>query len=217
MRSKAYQIIRTFYHERQFVEVETPVLIKVRRKGSALVPSRVNPGKFFALPQVLKPITALMTSGFDQCWSFRDEDLRADVTEFTQIDVEMSFVDEDQIYSIHEELISRIFKETIGVELVTQFPRMSYDKAMNTLDPINLIYGLDVSLLISLILLLRQSLKCFPIRFRRVVALWFTIPGQGTMGRGAIDRWTERVKKRLEQEGLFKCKRMVLCVALLNF
>ena len=140
MRSKAYQIIRSFYHEQQFVEVETPVLMKSTPEGARdyLVPSRVNPGKFFALPQ--SPQTykqLLMTSGFDRYFQitkcFRDEDLRADrQPEFTQIDVEMSFVDEDHIYSIHEALISRIFKETIGVDLPTPFPRMSYDQAMST-------------------------------------------------------------------------------------
>ena len=140
MRSKAYHIIRNFYHDKKFVEVETPVLMKSTPEGARdyLVPSRVNPGKFFALPQ--SPQTykqLLMTSGFDRYFQitkcFRDEDLRADrQPEFTQIDVEMSFVDEDYIYSIHEELISRIFKETIGIDLATPFSRMSYDQAMSS-------------------------------------------------------------------------------------
>ena len=215
MRSKAYQIIRTFYHERQFVEVETPVLMKSTPEGARdyLVPSRVNPGKFFALPQ--SPQTykqLLMTSGFDRYFQitkcFRDEDLRADrQPEFTQIDVEMAFVDEDQIYSIHEELISRIFKETIGVELVTHFPRMSYDKAMNTFgsDKPDLRFGcefIDFSDIVA-----KAEFKVFSDTVSQGGGvIGFTIPGQGMMGRGAIDRWTERVKKETGAGGLIYIK-----------
>ena len=215
MRSKAYQIIRSFYHEQQFVEVETPVLMKSTPEGARdyLVPSRVNPGKFFALPQ--SPQTykqLLMTSGFDRYFQltkcFRDEDLRADrQPEFTQIDVEMSFVDEDHIYSIHEALISRIFKETIGVDLPTPFPRMSYDQAMSTYgsDKPDLRFGcefVDFSEIVA-----KAEFKVFSDTVSKgggVVG--FTIPGQGEMGRGAIDRWTERAKKETGANGLIYIK-----------
>jgi len=215
MRSKAYQIIRSFYHEQEFVEVETPVLMKSTPEGARdyLVPSRVNPGKFFALPQ--SPQTykqLLMTSGFDRYFQitkcFRDEDLRADrQPEFTQIDVEMSFVDEDHIYGIHEALISRIFKETIGVDLATPFPRMSYDQAMSTYgsDKPDLRFGcefVDFSEIVA-----KTEFKVFSDTVSKgggVVG--FTIPGQGEMGRGAIDRWTERAKKETGAGGLIYIK-----------
>ena len=215
MRSKAYQIIRSFYHEQEFVEVETPVLMKSTPEGARdyLVPSRVNPGKFFALPQ--SPQTykqLLMTSGFDRYFQitkcFRDEDLRADrQPEFTQIDVEMSFVDEDHIYGIHEALMSRIFKETIGVDLATPFPRMSYDQAMSTYgsDKPDLRFGcefVDFSEIVA-----KAEFKVFSDTVSKgggVVG--FTIPGQGEMGRGAIDRWTERAKKETGAGGLIYIK-----------
>ena len=215
MRSKAYHIIRSFYHDKEFVEVETPVLMKSTPEGARdyLVPSRVNPGKFFALPQ--SPQTykqLLMTSGFDRYFQitkcFRDEDLRADrQPEFTQIDVEMSFVDEDYIYSVHEELISRIFKETIGLNLATPFPRMSYNQAMSSYgsDKPDLRFGcefVDFSEIVA-----KAEFKVFSDTVAKgggVVG--FTIPGQGEMGRGAIDRWTERVKKETGAGGLIYIK-----------
>ena len=215
MRSKAYQIIRSFYHEQQFVEVETPVLMKSTPEGARdyLVPSRVNPGKFFALPQ--SPQTykqLLMTSGFDRYFQitkcFRDEDLRADrQPEFTQIDVEMSFVDEEHIYGIHEALISRIFKETIVVDLATPFPRMSYDQAMSTYgsDKPDLRFGcefVDFSEIVA-----KAEFKVFSDTISKGGGVFgFTIPGQGEMGRGAIDRWTERAKKETGAGGLIYIK-----------
>ena len=215
MRSKAYHIIRSFYHDKEFIEVETPVLMKSTPEGARdyLVPSRVNPGKFFALPQ--SPQTykqLLMTSGFDRYFQitkcFRDEDLRADrQPEFTQLDVEMSFVDEDYIYSVHEELISRIFKETIGLNLATPFPRMSYNQAMSSYgsDKPDLRFGcefVDFSEIVA-----KAEFKVFSDTVAKgggVVG--FTIPGQGEMGRGAIDRWTERVKKETGAGGLIYIK-----------
>ncbi len=215
MRSKAYQIIRSFYHEQQFVEVETPVLMKSTPEGARdyLVPSRVNPGKFFALPQ--SPQTykqLLMTSGFDRYFQitkcFRDEDLRADrQPEFTQIDVEMSFVDEEHIYGIHEALISRIFKETIVVDLATPFPRMSYDQAMSTYgsDKPDLRFGcefVDFSEIVA-----KAEFKVFSDTISQGGGVFgFTIPGQGEMGRGAIDRWTARAKKETGAGGLIYIK-----------
>jgi len=215
LRSKTYQIIRNFYHDQQFVEVETPVLMKSTPEGARdyLVPSRVNPGKFFALPQ--SPQTykqLLMTSGFDRYFQitkcFRDEDLRADrQPEFTQIDVEMSFVNEEDIYSIHEELLRAIFNQTIGVDLPKSFPRMSYDEAMNSYgsDKPDLRFGckfVDFSEIVA-----KAEFKVFSDTVAKgggVVG--FTIPGQGEMGRGAIDRWTERVKKETGAGGLIYIK-----------
>src|SRR5690625_2170197 len=144
LRSDFYQSVRSFYHDRDYVEVETPVLMKSTPEGARdyLVPSRVNPGRFFALPQ--SPQTykqLLMVSGFDRYFQivkcFRDEDLRADrQPEFTQIDVEMSFVDEDGVMSSTEALMRKLMKDTVGREIEPSFKRMTYDEALKT-------YGTD--------------------------------------------------------------------------
>jgi aspartyl-tRNA synthetase len=140
LRSDVAHTIRNFYHTRKFAEVETPVLMRSTPEGARdyLVPSRVNPGKFFALPQ--SPQTykqILMVSGMDRYFQivkcFRDEDLRADrQPEFTQVDVEMSFVDEEVIYSVHEELMAEIWKKHLGKEIKTPFPRLTYKVAIET-------------------------------------------------------------------------------------
>ena len=215
LRSKAYHAIRSYYHERGFAEVETPVLMKSTPEGARdyLVPSRVNEGKFFALPQ--SPQTykqLLMVSGFDRYFQivkcFRDEDLRADrQPEFTQVDVEMSFVNEDDIYEYHEGLMKMIFKSTIGVDIQTPFPRMSYDDAMNTYgsDKPDTRFGLEF---VDFSETVRNAeFKVFSGTVQSgggVVG--FTVPGQGEMGRGAIDRLTERVKKETGAGGLIYIK-----------
>ncbi|RNC83691.1 MAG: aspartate--tRNA ligase [Balneola sp.] len=215
MRSKAYQAIRSYYHSHNFAEVETPVLMKSTPEGARdyLVPSRVNPGKFFALPQ--SPQTykqLLMVSGYDRYFQitkcFRDEDLRADrQPEFTQIDVEMSFVDEEAVFSLHEGLMKQVFKETVDVDLETPFPRMSYEQAMNTYgsDKPDIRFGLEFVDFSDIVK--DAEFKVFSGTVANGGAVvGITIPGQGEMGRGAIDRWTERVKKETGAGGLIYIK-----------
>jgi aspartyl-tRNA synthetase len=138
MRHKTAKVVRDYMDEKGFIEVETPMLTKTTPEGARdyLVPSRVQPGNFFALPQspqLFKQI--LMVSGFDKYFQivkcFRDEDLRADrQPEFTQIDMELSFVDEDAVMKVNEGLLHKVFKEVIGVEIPKEFDRLTYKDAM---------------------------------------------------------------------------------------
>ncbi len=138
MRHKAIQTVRSFLSDNNFLEIETPVLTRSTPEGARdyLVPSRVNAGRFYALPQspqLFKQM--LMISGMDRYFQvvkcFRDEDLRADrQPEFTQIDMELSFIHEEEIISITEAMIKAVFGATRGIELNPPFARMTYDEAM---------------------------------------------------------------------------------------
>jgi aspartyl-tRNA synthetase len=192
VRHQAAQIVRNYFTDQQFVEVETPFLMKSTPEGARdyLVPSRVWQGRFFALPQ--SPQTykqLLMVAGFDRYFQivkcFRDEDLRADrQPEFTQIDVEMSFVDEEDIYSIVEGLMYRILKEILDIEITLPIQRIPYDEALNKygIDRPDLRYGLEISNISEIVK------DCDFKVFKNTVAAGNTVAGICAPGCGKYSR-----------------------------
>ncbi len=138
LRHKVLKSIRDYFAENDFVEIETPILTKSSPEGARdyLVPSRVHPGDFYALPQspqIFKQL--LMVSGLEKYFQiarcFRDEDLRADrQPEFTQLDIEMSFVDEEDVFDLIEKMMLKLFKEVMGRNINIPFPKLTYDEAM---------------------------------------------------------------------------------------
>jgi aspartyl-tRNA synthetase len=203
LRSKVTEITREYLSKSGFVEIETPYLSKSSPEGARdfLVPSRISPGQFYALPQspqLFKQI--LMVSGFDRYYQivrcFRDEDLRADrQPEFTQIDCEMSFVDREDVISIMETLIAKIFKETKGLEVTLPMPRMTYSEAIRRfgVDNPDIRFGLELVELSEIVG--RSGFKVFA----DVVASGGIVKGVNAKGcaglsRKEIDELTEFVK-----------------------
>ena len=155
LRSKVAKIVRDYYEENGFLEIETPILVKSTPEGARdyLVPSRVRNGCFYALPQSPQQYKQLlMLSGMDRYFQiakcFRDEDLRADrQPEVTQIDLEMSFVEEDDVMTVNEGLLKRVFKEIKGIDIETPFLRMPYQEAMDRFgsDKPDTRFGLEIT------------------------------------------------------------------------
>lgn len=155
MRHKIVQSIRSFFNKENFLDIETPVLTKSTPEGARdyLVPARLKPGNFYALPQspqLFKQL--LMVSGYDKYYQivkcFRDEDLRADrQPEFTQIDYEMSFVDEEDVIDCTERMLAKVFKDTLDVDVSLPLQRISYEEAMNRFgsDKPDLRFGLELT------------------------------------------------------------------------
>ena len=154
LRAQVTHMIRDFLHHEGFLDLETPVLTKSTPEGARdyLVPSRVHPGQFYALPQSPQLFKQLyMISGYDKyfqvCRCFRDEDLRADrQPEFTQIDIEMSFIDTDDVYDLCDRLVARIWKNVHGVDLQLPLPQLSFAEAMDRfgVDNPDMRYGLEL-------------------------------------------------------------------------
>ena len=205
LRHKVTVAMRKFLDTHGFVDVETPMLTRATPEGARdyIVPSRTNPGRFFALPQspqIFKQL--LMMSGLDRYYQivrcFRDEDLRADrQPEFTQLDIEMSFVDEAGVTNTVEELVRFVFKETLDVELPNPFPRMSYAEAMQRYGSDKPDLRIDLELIEVGDLMESVDFKVFAGPAAdpdgRVAAL--CVPGGAEMSRKIIDDYTKYVSR----------------------
>ena len=205
LRHKVTVAMRNFLDGHGFVDVETPMLTRATPEGARdyIVPSRTNPGRFFALPQspqIFKQL--LMMSGLDRYYQivrcFRDEDLRADrQPEFTQLDIEMSFVDEAGVTNTVESLVRYVFKETLDVDLADPFPRMSYAEAMQRFGSDKPDLRIDLELIEVADLMASVDFKVFAGPAAdpegRVAAL--CVPGGAEMSRKIIDDYTKFVSR----------------------
>ncbi|MEX0602261.1 MAG: aspartate--tRNA ligase, partial [Bacteroidota bacterium] len=203
VRHHTYQVTRKFFDRQGFVEIETPVLMKSTPEGARdfLVPSRLHRGKFYALPQ--SPQTykqLLMVAGFDKYVQivkcFRDEDVRADrQAEFTQIDVEMSFVDEEDVVQLTEGLMEEVFREVLKVELKTPLDRLTYVEAMERYgsDKPDRRFGLELHSVSGLVAGSGFRVFSQTVKEGGVVA-GFAVPGLAGSPRNQLDGLTDFVK-----------------------
>jgi len=210
LRHKVILEIRNFLDERGFVEVETPLLTKSTPEGARdyLVPSRTFPGRFFALPQspqLFKQL--LMIAGFDKYFQiarcFRDEDLRADrQPEFTQLDIELSFTEREELFGLIEELVAHIFKEILGIELATPFPRLEYREALARFgsDKPDLRFGMEIQGISDLVRDSEFRIFSEIIRSGGIVA-GLKAPSLGRYSRRELDG-LEQTAKDLGAQGL---------------
>ncbi|MGN0367756.1 MAG: aspartate--tRNA ligase [Wujia sp.] len=192
MRSKVTTLTRAFLAEEGFLEIETPTLCKSTPEGARdyLVPSRVHPGEFYALPQspqIYKQL--LMCSGYDRYFQiarcYRDEDLRADrQPEFTQIDMELSFVDVDDVIDVNERLLAKLFKETIGVDVQLPIQRMTYKEAMDRFgsDKPDLRFGMELCDVTEVVK------DCEFVVFKGAIENGGSVRGINAKGQGAMPR-----------------------------
>lgn len=192
MRSRVTTLTRAFLAEEGFIEIETPTLCKSTPEGARdyLVPSRVHPGSFYALPQspqIYKQL--LMCSGYDRYFQiarcYRDEDLRADrQPEFTQIDMELSFVDVDDVIDVNERLLAKLFKDTIGVDVPLPIQRMTYKEAMERFgsDKPDLRFGMELTDITDVVK------DCEFVVFKGAIEAGGSVRGINAKGQGGMPR-----------------------------
>ena len=192
MRSKVTTLVRSFMADEGFIEIETPTLCKSTPEGARdyLVPSRIHPGEFYALPQspqIYKQL--LMCSGYDRYFQiarcYRDEDLRADrQPEFTQIDMELSFVDVDDVIDVNERLLAKLFKEVIGVDVQLPIQRMTYKEAMERFgsDKPDLRFGMELCDVTDVVK------DCEFVVFKNAIEAGGNVRGINAEGQGAMPR-----------------------------
>ena len=200
LRHRMTILIRNFLDSHDFIEVETPILIGSTPEGARdfVVPSRMNPGQFYALPQSPQTLKQLlMVSGFDRYFQiakcFRDEDLRADrQPEFTQIDCEMSFVEQDDVIDLFEEMIRHMFREVRGVELPAKLQQMTWHEAMRRFgsDKPDLRFGMEF---VELMDVLKKG--TFPVFDNAAYIGGICVPGCANYTRKQLDQLTDFVKR----------------------
>ncbi len=205
VRSKVYQIVRHYFHNHNFIEAETPILTKSTPEGARdyLVPSRIHKGSFYALPQspqIYKQL--LMIAGFDRYMQivkcFRDEDLRSDrQPEFTQIDLEMSFITQDDIIAVAEGMIGELWREILGITIELPFRRMSFHEAMSKYgsDKPDLRFGMELHSITDIVRNSEFSVFSSVAAQEGSAIIGVNVKGGASLSRKSLDELTEFAKK----------------------
>ena len=201
LRHRLTILVRNFLDKRDFIEVETPILIGSTPEGARdfVVPSRMNPGQFYALPQSPQTLKQLlMVSGFDRYFQiakcFRDEDLRADrQPEFTQIDCEMSFVDQEDVITLFEQMMRHLFKEVLDVDLPQVLPQLTWAEAMRRFgsDKPDMRFGMEFVELADVL----KNTGTFSVFDNAAYIGGICVPGCANYTRKQLDQLTEFVKR----------------------